>query len=300
MTPTRRLDRLGSAGLRAVAREPRAEIRGRRLEVANRPLLVVVPYLALDTDRRVGEPAETEKTEKIEKTETIEQRRGVMDGLGLRVRHSDPDLHRRLGPRPILQRIVFDIAEQFRCEALADPNMSGVAANTAAAFDRWSDAARAARVGETGVGLLVFTVTHMLRSRLLRIPTGEAVDDLIEVTRGNLARLIGHALKELPTAVASQADFAVPAAEIARLVAEMVDDASESLEDAPASVIENALLIPIDWDLLNELGAPGAADRSAATMEPGYHVFTTAFDAEVAAIDLYRPAAIRELRRNLD
>ena len=330
MTATRRLDRLGSAGLRAVAREPRAEIRGRRVEVANRPLLVVVPYLALDADRRVGQQppsggapvgAPTRSTASKSmlgeprsgdgeasghtdplrpSTETIDQRRGVMDGLGLRVRHSDPDLHQRLSPRPILQRIVFDIAEQLRCEALADPNLPGVAANTAAAFDRWSDGARAARVGETGVGLLVFTVTHMLRSRLLRIPTGEAVDDLIEVTRGNLARLIGHALKELPAAVTSQADFAVPAAEIARLVAEMVENASESLDDAPASVIENALLIPIDWELLNELGAQGTTDRSAPATEPGYHVFTTAYDTEVAAIELYRPAAVRELRRNLD
>ncbi len=278
-----------------MAREPRAEIRGRRLEVADRPRLVVVPYLALDAGPDSGDGLGSPAT-----TGGIEQRRGVMDGLGLRVRHSDPDLHQRLSPQPILQRIVFDIAEQFRCEALADPALPGVTTNTAAAFERWSDAARAARVGETGVGLLVFTVTHMLRSRLLRVQTTEAVDDLIEVTRGNLARLIGHAIKELPASIASQPEFAVPAAEIARLVAELVEDASESSDDAPRSVVDNALLIPIDWELLEEIAAGQTAGRSAATPAPGYHVFTAAYDTEMSAVDLYRPAVVRELRRTLD
>lgn len=283
-TSSRRLDRIASAGLRAVSAEPRAELRGRRLEVADRPILVVVPYLTIDPDSQ----------------QPLEVTRGVMDGLGLRVRHSDPQLHQELSPRPVLQRIVFDIAEQFRCEALADPALPGVRINTAAAFERWSDSARAARVSETGVGLLVFTITHMLRSRLLRVPSSEAVDDLIEVTRGNLAKLVGHALKAMPSLVESQADFAVPAAEIARLVAEMVDDASESEQDVPESISDNALLIPIDWDLLNELTTDEESQRFASAPDERYHVFTTAYDTEVSASGLYRAAATRDLRTELD
>ncbi|MGI9597663.1 MAG: cobaltochelatase CobT-related protein [Acidimicrobiales bacterium] len=288
MTTTRRLDRIASAGLRAVSGEARAEVRGRRLEVAEKPILVVVPYLALG-DRGGSGP-----------DQTVQQRRGLMDGLALRVRHSDPVLHQQLSPRPILERIVFDIAEQFRCEALADPALPGVKANTAAAFERWSDSARAAKVAETGVGLLVFTITHMLRSRLLRVPSSEAVDDLIEVTRGNLAKLVGHALKALPSVVDDQAEFAVPAAEIARLVAEMVDDASASADDVPESVIDNALLIPIDWDLLEELTTDDGAEGFGSEKVDDYHVFTAAYDTEVVAAGLYRAAAVRELRTELD
>ncbi len=140
----------------------------------------------------------------------------------------------------------------------------------------------------------------MLRSRLLRVPSSEAVDDLIEVTRGNLARLVGHALKVLPSVIHSQAEFAVPAAEIARLVAEMVDDASTSVDDVPESVIDNALLIPIDWDLLNELTTDDDDDRFVAPANERYHVFSTAYDSEVVAGELYREAAIRALRTDLD
>lgn len=223
-----------------------------------------------------------------------------MDGLALRVRHSDPELHLELSPRPILQRIVFDIAEQFRCEALADPATPGVRRNTATAFSAWSDAAQGARVGETGVGLLVFTITHMLRSRLLRVPSAESVDDLIEVTRGNLAKLVGHALKALPSVIDSQRDFAIPAAEIARLVAEMVDDASESVEDVPESVAGNALLIAIDWDLLNEVATDNGAEGFAPRTDSTYHVFTSAYDAEIIGSRLYREPALRNLRTELD
>ena len=278
-----------------MAGEPRAELRGGRLEVADRPVAVAVPYLVLDRDGGPGDSGDDRAW-----------RRGVVDGLALRVRHSDPELHRQLSPRPLLERVVFDIAEQFRCEALADPALAGVRANTAAAFQRWSDAAQAARVGETGVGLLVFTITHMLRARLLRVPTSEAVDELIEVTRGNLGRLVGHALRELPSLVGSQRRYAEAAAEIARLLAELVADAAEAAGEAPDVIAGNALLVPVDWDLLDELsGGPGAAPGGgraddADDADDGYRVHTTAYDVVVAGDDLYRAPVLRRLRTELD
>ncbi len=284
----RRLDRIASAGLRAVAAEPKAEIRGRRLEVADEPYLIVVPYLAL-----VGQAA-------ADGADEVPVRRGVMDGLGLRIRHSDRALHYELSPEPILQRIIFDIAEQFRCESLADPALPGVRRNTTAAFEQWSAAAMGARVAETGVGLLVFTITHMLRARMLRAPTSESVDEVIEVTRGNLGRLVGHALKQLPSTAHSQEEYAVPAAEIARLVAEMVEDAETSADQVPESVTNNALLIPIDWDLLEELTADENSDRFATAPDERYHAFSSAYDTIRVGSELYRQEALRNLRTELD
>jgi cobaltochelatase CobT len=292
MTTVRRLDRIASAGLRAVAAEPKAEIRGRRLEVDDQPYLVVVPYLSM-AGPDVG-------SDVADEPEALSVRRGVMDGLGLRIRHSDRELHHELSPRPILQRIIFDIAEQFRCESLAGNALPGVRANTTAAFEQWSTAAMGARVGETGVGLLVFTITHMLRARLLRVPTSEAVDEVIEVTRGNLGRLVGHALKELPRTAHSQTEFAVPAAEIARLVAEMVEDAETSADEVPESVTNNALLIPIDWDLLDELEANNSTDGLSAAPDERYHAFTTAHDTLRTGDQLYRQPLLRRMRTELD
>lgn len=281
----RRADRLGAAGLRAVAGNPAAEIRGKRLSVGQEPLLVVVPYLGL------GQENDARATE---------HQRGIVDGLGLRVRHSDPELHRRLSPEPLLERIVFDIAEQFRCESLVDQTLTGVVANTTAAFDRWSDQARANRIAETGVGLLVYTITHMLRARLLKRPTTEAVDEIIESTRANLARLVGHGLSELTKTAHSQEQFAVPAAEIARLLAEMVDDATESLDEAPEAVKANALLASLDWDLIEELAAADTDAAQPSQPDADYRVFTTAYDREVVAESLYRAPALRRLRADLE
>ncbi|MCP3988626.1 MAG: hypothetical protein GY724_06115 [Actinomycetia bacterium] len=278
-----RSERLSSAGLRAVSGQTGAEIRGNRLEVDHRPQAIAVPYLALNL---ADAP--------------LARRRGVTDALALRIRYSDRRLHLELSPEPILERVIFDIAEQLRCESRADPTLSGIRANISAAFDHWSEQARAERINETRIGLLVFTITHMMRYRLLGIATTEIVDDVIEEARGDLGRLVGHALKELPNARHSQIDFAEPAGEISRLIGEMVADAEESADASPESVVRNRLLIPIDWDTLDaELAAAGGGP-SDPTADLEYHVFTRAHDIEILGVDLYRPAVLQELRRDLD
>ncbi|MEM7273632.1 MAG: cobalt chelatase [Actinomycetota bacterium] len=282
--------RLGSAGLRAVAGQPDVELRGARTLVGGEPLVVVVPYLAARPDTDADTDPDPRRPD----------RRGVVDGLGLRVRHSDPDLHARLAPTPLLERIVFDIAEQFRCEALADPALPGVRSNTAAAFDRWSDSAQASRIGETGVGLLVFTITHMLRARLLRRPAGESVDELIEGTRANLARLTGHALQALPALIDDQVAFAEPAGEIARLVAELVADADESADEVPESIKANALLASLDWELLVSLAETPVDGAAPPPPDADYQVFTTAHDREMMADTMYRAPVLRRLRADLE
>ncbi len=284
----RRHERLAAATVRAVGGAATADLRGRRVFIDRTQVPVFVPYLAIEQPLRFAD-------------RPIGVRRGIADGLGLRLRHSDPRLHGQLGPNAILERVVFDIAEQFRCESLADPALPGLRANLTAAFTHWSDEAQAARVAETGVGLLVFTVTHMMRSRLLRATTSAAVDEQIESTRANLARLVGHALARLPATARSQTEFAAPAREIARLVAEMVEDAREATDDPPQVVEDNALLVPIDWELVHQLGESEArSDGVEPQMEQRYHAFTVDHDVQVDGVDLYPDVVLRRLRRELD
>ena len=281
----RLLDRLTSAAVRAVGEEPEAELRGGRVEIAGRPMTLAVPHLA------AGLAGGLTGLDLVE-------RRGVADALGLRVRYSDRDLHRRLAPTEPLERIVFDIAEQFRCESLAPADWRGLALNRDLAFGRWNESAQVGRLIETELGLLIFTVTQMLRSRLLDRPTTEPVDDLIETTRGNLSRLIGHTLARLPSLVDDQSAFAVPAGEIARLVAEMAGDAGELRADQADD--RARLLVPIDWDAIDyELsGASGAPP--AALGADSYRAFTTAHDRVTTGEALYRPRSLRSLRTRLN
>lgn len=229
----------------------------------------------------------------------LADRRGVADAHGLRARHSDADLHRALAPTEPLERIVFDIAEQFRCEALAPADWRGSAHNRDLAFERWNLSAEVERLIETGTGLLIFTVTHMLRARLLGRSTTERVDDLIETTRGNLSRLIGHELADLPGRVHDQAAFARSAREIARLVAEMVGDAAQlRVVDGDERA---RLLIPIDWDAIDyELSAGRGSSMAASTQPSDYRAFTTAHDRDTTGAQLYRPRVLRSLRTRLN
>lgn len=284
----RRAERLGSAGLRAVAREPKAEVHGTRLEVDRRPMAIVVPYLALDAiaERHGTAPG---------------RRRGVLDAIGLRLRHSDRALHLELSPEPPLERVIFDIAEQFRCEALADPLLLGVRSNTTAAFDDWSEAARSGGIAETGIGLLVYTATHLMRYRLLGIATSEMVDEVIESTRFALAKLVGHAMRELAPNVADQRAFADPAREIARLIAEMAGDGPDAVVQVSEAVTRNRLLIPVDWDTLEEELAGAESDLDTGPLAGSdYRVFSREHDVEKTGAKLYRESTRQRLRVELD
>ena len=306
--------RLGAAGVRAIAGIPAVGLRGGSPTVGGRPIMVLAPFLTWEDD--TGDVVDSNGG-------LSPTRRGVLDGLGLRLAHSDPQLHQGFASNinDPLELIVFDIAEQFRCEALADPALYGSVANRRACFDAWVASALGRGIAETGVGLLVFTLCHMLRYRLLLVPAPEAVDDVIEATRGNLGRLIGHALRELPSLTHDQRAYAQPALEIARLVADLAADVSSSSRPTPAAVLRNQLLVPDDWDPGDS--ASTEDDDDPADLDSGgigsqqvdlfassgrrhnetsdwYKPYTTAFDVEVAGTDLYPDASLIGLRSRLD
>jgi len=108
--------------------------------------------------------------------------RGLGDALALLLRHSDNALHQELAPADPLQRVIFDILEQLRCQSLA-PELRGIRQNLDAASQAWCQHARANGVAESGVGLLVYTMTHMARARLRLGMTDEEVDSIIETAR---------------------------------------------------------------------------------------------------------------------
>ncbi len=58
--------------------------------------------------------------------------RGVADGLALRLTESDAALHERLRPEEPVERMLFEMLEQFRVEAMAPEVMAGHAAQPAA------------------------------------------------------------------------------------------------------------------------------------------------------------------------
>ena len=291
----RRLERHGSAALRAVSGRPTAELRGHRLRVDGHIVSFATPYLTLDLHTADDEP-------------DIGRSRGINDALGLLLRSSDLSLHLELSPDDLLEHIVFDVLEQLRCDALVPTGLRGVRANADAAFDAWCLDARASRVSENRIAMLVYTVTHMVRARLMGKTLPEDVDELIEATRGQLGTVIGHALRELSRLVDDQRAYAEPALEIARLVTEVAGDATESLVNNVAT--RHRLLVPSEWlsdpDTPEDVVAMGAAgtatsDGAVSFASIGdYHIYTTDYDREVRGTSLFRPDKLRRLRASLD
>ena len=283
----RRAERNGAAIVRAVGKRPDADLRGGALRLGYRRVGLASPHLAAD----LGEvdPARA---------------RGIADSLGLLVCHCNFELHRELAPTEPLERVVFDLLEQLRCESLRPDTWRGMDDNLATAFSGWSDDCLQARVAESGVGLLVFTVTHMARGRLLRPLTTEIVDDITEAQRFMLAPLIGDDLVELSSNRHDQRAFAFHARAIAEAVALIAGDAT--LAPGGGDVDRTKLLLSgwhEDEDGTGLVVTAGSGALSRFTdldLLGDYGVFTRAFDREVAGDRLVPASRLPSLRAELD
>lgn len=289
---TRRNERHGAASIRAVGDEPQAEYRARRLMVGGRPLPFAAPYLAIDF-------ADV----------SLAQSRGVSDALALRLRNSDETLHRSQQPEQPFARIVFDILEQIRCESLCDVGMKGVRANMELAFDAWCQQSRRSGFVETSLGILLYTIIHMVRARLVRNVDDEEVAALIEATRANIAPMIGHAFYQLPKTRHNQAGFAAHALQIASTLADLAGSDGDEI-DSSRHRGRQFISLPPDWDLEehhdeDHAAASAALSSDAQSMESlfnvgDYHVFTREFDTVVTPDELYSSAQRATCRRQLD
>lgn len=282
----RRAERRGAAIVRAVGERPSADFRGGSLLIGGRRVGLASPHLAAD----LGEVSDAHA-------------RGIADSLGLLVRFSDLALHRGLAPSEPLERVVFDLLEQIRCESLRPEAWSGMSDNLDAAFSGWSDACIGERIDESGVGLLVFTVAHMARARLIRSLTTEVIDEMTEGQRFTLAPLIGEDLVALKAHRADQRAFAFHARAIAEAVSLVAGDAQLA---AGSNAEGRSKLRLSGWDDVDDgtgivaVGGGGGGRFIDLDRIGGYDVFTRAFDREVDGDRLVAGRRLAGLRADLD
>ena len=224
-------------------------------------------------------------------------------------RNRDAALHGGLAPSDPVERLLFDMLEQFRVEALAPPAMPGVAHNLRHRHQAWSLASHHAGFTDTARGLLIYTVAQVCRARVTGDPVVEETENLLEATRAAIAPAIGHALAGLRRERQDQAAYARHALEIggriaAMLAAEGADaaerkDTLDSELDAARSVF--GLIVEHDGDA-NERFAIAVSGRSRVLEESsdGYCVYTSAYDREHGAATLARPEALAGYRERLD
>ena len=289
----RLLERHGAATLRALSGIEDAEYRARRLRVDGKPAPFAAPYLAIDFA-----------------TASIEQTRGVVDSIGLRLRFSDYALHRELSPPTGFARLVFDVLEHMRCESLLPQARAGLRQNLDTAFIKWCHQAHGNGFVDSDLGILLYTVIHMVRARLIGTIEDEIAEALIEATRANLGRIIGKPLYQLKKHSHSQTDYAKYAALIASALDDMVADAADDMADETKLKERHAVVLPPNWDDNNvddeieSAGAGVSASIDETTIDLAllgdYHVFTTDFDQCVDAGTLVRAEKRYGYRAQLD
>ncbi|MGJ7531022.1 cobaltochelatase CobT-related protein [Variovorax sp. GB1P17] len=233
--------------------------------------------------------------------------RGVADGLALRLTDSDAALHERLRPEEPVERMVFEMLEQFRVEALVPETMAGMRHNLRHRHEQWSLAFHHSGLTDTARGLLLYAVAQICRARVSGQQVVEETEDMLEATRFALAPLIGHALAGLRKDRADQAAYAVHARAIARTIATMLHEADDEGSDAARDPHVDdkrsvfSLVADMDQEIIERF-TTAESGRSAVLDDAGgaYRVFTTAYDREHDAATLARKEVLADLREKLD
>ena len=288
-----RIDDLCAATMRAVSGQAGLHFRGRRLYQGAKALPPFSPHLSPKPE-----------------IDDFSSFRGAADAMALRLQLSDAELHKRMRPSDLMERMLFEMLEQFRVESLAPADMPGMVHNLRHRFEAWSMAFYNSGMTETSKGILLYTVAQITRSRVTAQQVVEATEDLIEATRMSIVRSLGHGLAGLRHQRFDQAAYAEHALSIAQRVCGMLaayDQEDIAGENDSKTEPDDK---PLDFNLWMEFDGEGdeegfttaSSGNSRSLAESGgvYRVFTEEFDTEANVATLVRAALLLEYRERLD
>jgi cobaltochelatase CobT len=285
-----RVHELCAASIRALSGDASLLFRGNRLHGKTGALPLFAPHL---------HPS-------IERDDFISFR-GAADAYALRLMKSDTALHSQFAPiepNQQVERLIFDLLEQFRVEALVPTSYLGMRSNLLHCFEKWSLAFDGAGFTETINGLLLFSVAHMCRSRVTGDPIDDDTADRIESTRGRVNQVAEGALQGLRQERFDQSKYAIHALQIAHAVAQLMSAAKESgaEQSEQGESIDLAAFALLDIEKGDDAVAVAGAGTSKVITdaEDGYRIFTTKYDKQYAAAELVRAEELAQFRQTLD
>jgi len=231
----------------------------------------------------------------------IDVLRSTTDAIALRVLHSDSAIYLQHRPEGAYARVIYEVLEQCRVEALASPAMPGVLSNLHTGFRSWTTSCIEEGLLENDVGLLLFTVMQVCRSRIVGEPMDERVSDHTEATRAGIYPVLGPDLVLLRPAIGKQREFAEVARRLALAVEELAEGAGSGRSGGRAATSVLAMLDVDPGDDSSEWDDPLPSDGSRRPGSgDGYTVFTTQFDRTVEVTELVRAPVLADLRTRLD
>ncbi|MGF1698570.1 aerobic cobaltochelatase CobT subunit [Vibrio lamellibrachiae] len=305
---------LNAASARAMTNDASLHYRGKRLHRQDKALPIHAPHLqdsvSLQDQVQLQAPAqlgETPQQTALTHQQQFPFKRAISDAIALKLTFSDLILHKGLTPNNEIERLIFEMLEQFRVECLSPDSLPGIKLNLENLFIHWSQQYCLSGLIETRLGILLYTLAQICRSRL----TGNAVlpetEDLIESTRAGLVPIIGTALAGLKKQKHSQKEFAFYALALAFTVSELItsestDNIIEGLDDSDEKIKQSFSLL-LNFDESDEQSIAQVAtgeSKLLSEVDSNYRIFTTNYDTEVHASTLVREALLKEYRKTLD
>lgn len=189
------------------------------------------------------------------------EQRGKIDAISLRLRYSDSNLHHQLIPDDPITRLLFEALEQLRCESyLCDDhiseNLPGLCANIEHNFAEWSRQFYHSGLADTHIGLLLFTVVQIVRSRLHAQAIDESLEDFIEATRAGIVPLIGGDLAGLRRHRRNQQAYAHHAISLGSTISKMIEaeqSQTDPTDESPLDKAKSALSFLLNFDQGEEI-----------------------------------------------
>ena len=149
--------------------------------------------------------------------------RGVLDGVAMRLRYSDYELHLSQSPNGLIESLVFEVLEQIRVESICPAGLKGTKQNVENQFIAWLQEFMANGGVEGSIGLLLLSIFSTVWVKLNQRPLPQLMQDVVEATRAGLAAALGPHLVKLKESQFDQASYAKTALEITRLIGSLID-----------------------------------------------------------------------------
>jgi len=148
--------------------------------------------------------------------------RGVLDGIALRIRYSDADLHASLVPEGMIESLIFEVLEQIRVESNCPDELKGSQQNVQTQFIAWMQQFIASGGAEGSIGLLLITIFSTVWMKLNGQPIPQLMQDIVEATRAGIAESMGPLLTKLKANRNDQEIYAKISHEVISLVSDLI------------------------------------------------------------------------------
>lgn len=282
-----------SALIRSLSGDAHIQIRDWQLFHKNLPLNALAPHLNLNHLKT-----------------TWADPRGILDGIALRLRYSDQDLHLALSPNGLIESLIFEVLEQIRVESICPTGLKGSKQNIENQFLAWMQEFMASGGVEGSIGLLLLSIFSTVWVRLNHRPIPQLMQDVVEATRAGLAEELGPHLIKLAANQLNQAEYAKTSLEIAKFISRLIEDEYQSVSSIRTKQknISNSFL-KIEWAQPPTQSSSSKQQQNHSLQESiksleraleQYKVFNSNYDTEIEAKKRIRPAQLAIYQQQLN